>query len=1363
MPKRSSGNMFVPPKWAGQDKRFAESMKENLDVLTGNRGDPLDAAITARDLIESGIATLSSGSNFYSGASTDIIRNTVVVPDLSVPPAPTSLAANGAFQNILLTWNMELYTGHSHFEIFRHTSDVVASATLAGTQSGLNGIYSDPVGGGSTYYYWVRGVNQNSIAGPFNSSTGTLGQTQIDIPFMLSLLSNQITSSQLGTALTTSIALIPSLSGSITALDAYTGYASSYTGDNLITRIGGIDTGVSTLQSGVSALNTSVSNLQTSVADLTSGVSSVYVQTTAPTGTIVTNSRWYDTDDNMKPYFYNGTAWLSLQDPRIASNEVDITSLNAQVFNGDGTAKLATASALGVLDATVVVQGNSITSISASVTALNNSVYDASGNLELATSSALSTLTGTVTTQGNSISSVQTDVTALEGQVFNANGSARLATGAALTGVTNSVTAIYDGTNASVVKSVQTDVTALEGEVFNADGSAKLATGTALSGLTNSVTAIYDGTNASVVKTVQTDITALEGEVFNANGTARLATGSALTGVSNSVTAIYDGTNASVVKTVQTDITALEGEVFKADGSARLATGSALTGVSNSVSAIYDGTNASVVKSIQTDVSSLEGEVFKADGSARLATGSAVTSLTNDVTAIYDGTNASVVKSVQTDVSDLNGAVFNGDGTVKLATTATTSGITQAVEAIYDPNDPNAVTQVKTLQGFINSLESEVFNSNGTARLATGSAFTTLQSAVEVIYDADGNADGATGLVASIQESIVALNGTVYKADGTTKLADADAFEILETEVIGSGNASASRIDGLQAAIYNSDGTEKLASAQLLSDLTAVVSGDNALVTKVDRMAASIYTDADTTGTVLLATSAQHDIVKNEVFPDGTSNASRLSQLSAAVWSGGDPDNDVVLASADFAENINAAVFGSPTGQTAAANKLEQLQVTIAGTDGLGGLTGSIATTQDIVANETTGLTAQYAVKIDAGNGAVSGFGLSTTTNDEGNTTSAFIVNANKFAIMDPNGSALSNPNSPASATVPFVYTAYQAPSAANGQVAVPAGVYIDTAFIKNGSITTAQIGTATIDTANITGTLSANKIVGGKISTSLLNIDGSSLTSQIINGVPTLVLGDVNVNKLTGNTISANIMSGTTVYANKLLGDVTTILPFRQTNSILFRSLTSSSGGGVVTVIETQLPATTHLTEGHTPFATVTGWYDSTIQKTYRFRMYMKDSTGGSGSLGAPISTSAYYGTYVTYFAGNKTGLMGAGSVLSSTGKSHTAINVNYDSATGNTWVSYTLTTGTAFHTTDSVGVAVSTAYQLVGETRFKSNTSLYGQFAISGSLGNATTGTVDLKITVVRTGSEGISDPDSSSATDYIHEVSGVLMGVH
>ena len=95
--------MNVPPKWIGQDKRFAETLKENLDVLAGHRGDPLDAAITARDLLESGIIKLSAGANFYSGSSQDIIAN-ALIPDLLIPPAPYNLAANGAFQNILLTW-----------------------------------------------------------------------------------------------------------------------------------------------------------------------------------------------------------------------------------------------------------------------------------------------------------------------------------------------------------------------------------------------------------------------------------------------------------------------------------------------------------------------------------------------------------------------------------------------------------------------------------------------------------------------------------------------------------------------------------------------------------------------------------------------------------------------------------------------------------------------------------------------------------------------------------------------------------------------------------------------------------------------------------------------------------------------------------------------------------------------------------------------------------------------------------------------------------------------------------------------------------------------------------------------------------
>jgi hypothetical protein len=66
----------------------------------------------------------------------------------------------------------------------------------------------------------------------------------------------------------------------------------------------------------------------------------------------------------------------------------------------------------------------------------------------------------------------------------------------------------------------------------------------------------------------------------------------------------------------------------------------------------------------------------------------------------------------------------------------------------------------------------------------------------------------------------------------------------------------------------------------------------------------------------------------------------------------------------------------------------------------------------------------------------------------------------------------------PFSQTLPFVVNS--SPQTING-VAVPAGVYMDAAFIKNGTITNAKIGNAAIDDAKIAN-LSAGKITAGSI-----------------------------------------------------------------------------------------------------------------------------------------------------------------------------------------------------------------------------------------------------------------------------------------
>ena len=399
-------------------------------------------------------------------------------------------------------------------------------------------------------------------------------------------------------------------------------------------------------------------------------------------------------------------------------------------------------------------------------------------------------------------------------------------------------------------------------------------------------------------------------------------------------------------------------------------------------------------------------------------------------------------------------------------------------------------------------------------------------------------------------------------------------------------------------------------------------------------------------------------------------------------------------------------------------------------------------------ADNVNGLRGQYTVKIDT-NGAVAGFGLASTTTAAGNITSEFVVNADRFAIMRGGSNT-------AAATAPFVVQATA--TTINGQ-SVPAGVYMADAFIKNGSIEAAKIGSLNADVINA-GTIAATRIGANTIDASKLVIDGSSLTSTVVNGVPTLQLGSVNVNQLTGNSISATIMSGTTVYANKLTGDVNKLLPFRSTTPVNVKGNTAS-GGGTVQVISKQLPATTHTSVGHKPFASVTGWYDSTANKTYSFKLYMQDTAGTASSIGSPTLSSSTSGNYYMLFSGNKTGQVVAGATLTASGKSHTVSSVQYVSGSNSTSIVYVVVSGQPFTTSDTVYTASSSGWVLVGETRFKANTNLYAQFSLSGSLAQSTLGAVNMKLEVTRTGSSGVNDNDTSTTPDTIYEVSGFIMG--
>jgi hypothetical protein len=103
--------------------------------------------------------------------------------------------------------------------------------------------------------------------------------------------------------------------------------------------------------------------------------------------------------------------------------------------------------------------------------------------------------------------------------------------------------------------------------------------------------------------------------------------------------------------------------------------------------------------------------------------------------------------------------------------------------------------------------------------------------------------------------------------------------------------------------------------------------------------------------------------------------------------------------------------------------------------------------------------------------------------------------------------------------------------------------------------------------------------------------------------------------------------LSGTTVYADNLTGDVNTIVPFRTTTSTLF-----TGPSGEVTLQEVDLPATTHVTEGHKVYASAGGYISSTSSKVYYVKMYIRATPSSSYVLAGEMRVKSGTDLYVPF-----------------------------------------------------------------------------------------------------------------------------------
>jgi uncharacterized protein YjbI with pentapeptide repeats len=180
-------------------------------------------------------------------------------------------------------------------------------------------------------------------------------------------------------------------------------------------------------------------------------------------------------------------------------------------------------------------------------------------------------------------------------------------------------------------------------------------------------------------------------------------------------------------------------------------------------------------------------------------------------------------------------------------------------------------------------------------------------------------------------------------------------------------------------------------------------------------------------------------------------------------------------------------------------------------------LSASLQVESTTRATQTGELYAQYTVKTDVG-GMISGYGLASTANNAA-PTSAFGIQAGQFFVAPPTINQSTAPASPYKGMVwrnsttglvqyytgsawsttpqslPFVV---QTTATTINGVSVPAGVYMQDAFIQNGTITNAKIGNAAIDSLKVAdAAISTAKIADAAITTA--KIGSAQITTALI------------------------------------------------------------------------------------------------------------------------------------------------------------------------------------------------------------------------------------------------------------------------
>ncbi len=794
----------------------------------------------------------------------------------------------------------------------------------------------------------------------------------------------------------------------------------------------------------------------------------------------------------------------------------------------DSPADSASVSAVDLLTTTVNQQGTSISSIGNRTTSLENGLSTAQNNIaRKADASALQDLRNTVTSQGGDLTAANSSITSLQASMNR-----RTVFTVTARGNGNSVTpGVFDESGKNLFTPGRS--WALVTFAKHSDGSTVIATsktydvfGSANNGATMSadIEALASGTYVCVLTFDEPSgnrgkiLSALESlggtsEVVNSlpyrgayillgRKGMRSGDGLELRAPTGGDATAHISTSVEFVNGIMMGLGAAGGVMMKADANASAITtlqntvktqGGNIDSLSSSITALENSlrsTNDTVSKKADTTaVSSLTGRVSQVENTITSQSQS-ITSLTSSINTIStQGANPWVDGTFE---SYGDGHVLGGGGTAVVVASQKFTGNKSLQVSRGANNNGNSDKQLGSWQSVredakfrfefwammpadqapssgwttlvgINSLNAAGQNSWQSAVTVSEAALGARDKWVKFTGIASNNGGGRTRAVVWISTRGASGSGTPGYSLYIDDLVITDVTDAKAAQDASDGTASA--VSGLTARVTDAEGK-----------ITAQAQQQTALATKVDNANSRVDNMAKT--------------LSDSQSTQASLNTSLQSQIDAQAAA--NIKNQTTL------DNTIKSVASITSTQQTHATALEALatqQTTL--TSSVGDLSASVQNTAKTVADVNGTVSSLWSMKVETVNGKNVGAGITLGSNGE---TSDMILYADRFSLFNRNNAT----------AVPVM-------------VAKGNELYIDTARIKNSSLTSTKIADGSITNAKIGHEIRSNDFVDGARGWRIAK-DGSSQFNNVI---------------VRGAVYATDGWFQGTVYANHIEGDI--------------------------------------------------------------------------------------------------------------------------------------------------------------------------------------------------------------------------------